>query len=729
MEQKFSVRNATDAATAWAATPVGILVRVEVLVTVSCTLLATLVFFGSGRRTSRSAAFRFLVWLVLMLCYPAVSYTIGLIQSGSFRNDLVVVWACFLLGCADGIFACSVDDSDQQSRTVLNQATQVIYVLLLLLSYIGSLPLQLKVLLLLLWVLNLAKLGMRLWSLLTAGRDRVLTADNWLISNYMAHDYVRSVSDFDPETMRGYRYVVAGHKDVEEGCAEYKLELTDDLVTVERLWQHDGYAGSLLTQKNKPSSSSSKLKDLCLSFALFKLLRRRLGGSNSPMIHERDDIRTLVFARNGLAGGDDHERMFRVIETELGFLFDFFYARYPSPKQSLIPETAIFVASMALSLSTLFCPAMLRYHNPKPGSSGGGMSFVTTSIDIWLARFVIALFLILELYQYMSLVLSDWHKVKMLCRYVRKPSWQGHPLMERLLWLMCRATLTTRYWSHSVGQYSLLHACLKSNRSCILARMPLHKWIKGVLTGMKTVSRRSLPVTVKRAIHRLLRSEWLSNLKYGDRTLQRNNMLQNFDWSTSRYPYGAVGSILVWHIATAICGAKQLEAAADHRPSTDSSSTDSHEVATTLSNYCTYLLYQAPELVTDKIYDARLLMEALQNKIQRFLKHKGCRYKDDMFDQLSRFQSGELDGGYEKTILADGIKLSYQIFDEMPDEAMRWNVLSEMWVELLLSVAPSDNVTAHIKKLATGGELVTQLWALLTHGGLIDKPKKPNYSS
>jgi hypothetical protein len=56
MVEQFSVGNVTRAATEWAASPVGRLVRVEVLVTVSCTLLATLVFLGSGRRTSRSAA-------------------------------------------------------------------------------------------------------------------------------------------------------------------------------------------------------------------------------------------------------------------------------------------------------------------------------------------------------------------------------------------------------------------------------------------------------------------------------------------------------------------------------------------------------------------------------------------------------------------------------------------------------------------------------------------------
>jgi hypothetical protein len=684
---------------------VGVLVSVEVLVSVSCALLAALVFVGTGRRTSRSAAFRFVVWLALMLCYPAVSYTIGLMQSGSFHNDLVVVWACFLLGCADGIFACSVDQSDQWARTVLNQATQVVYVLFLLAWYVASLELQLKILLLLLWALNVAKLGMRVWSLLSADCDRVLTADNWLVSKYMGDEDVRrSVWDFDPETMRGYKYAVTGEKDVKDGCVEYRREVTADLVTVDRVWTN---GGSLLSRDD---TFSSRLKDQCLSFALFKLLRRRLASGNP--LHERDDIRTLVFVRRGLAGGDDYERMFRVVEMELGFLFDFFYTRYPSPKQPLIPESATFVVAMAVGLSTLFSPALLHYHHKASIVRQHG-------IDIWLARCVIVLFLILETFQYLSLVLSDWHKVKMLCRYVHRPSWQGHPVLERLLWLMCRAAPRNKYWSNSVGQYSLLHACLQNERSC-LARIAFHKWIKGQLTRMRTVSRRSLPTSVKREIHLFLRSEWLSNLKYGDRILQRNNLLQDFDWSTSRYHYGAVGSILVWHLATAICDAK----AGGGRTAI----TDKRQAATTLSKYCAYLLFQEPDLVTEQVHDVRLLMEALQLRVQELLRKEGCRSKDDMFNKLSGFQPHELaEGGYEKSILDDGIKLGDQIPNDIPDEAVRWIVLAEMWVELLLSVAPSDNVTAHVEKLATGGELITHLWALLTHGGIIDKPKKPYY--
>uniref|UniRef100_A0A8I6Y8P2 DUF4220 domain-containing protein n=1 Tax=Hordeum vulgare subsp. vulgare TaxID=112509 RepID=A0A8I6Y8P2_HORVV len=427
--------------------------------------------------------------------------------------------------------------------------------------------------------------------------------------------------------------------------------------------------------------------------------------------------------------------MYRVVEVELGFLFDFFYTRYPQPKQSLIPETAILVSSVSLSLATLLSPALLHYNNRSMANSG----FVTTVLDIWLARFVIVLFVILELFQYMSLVLSDWHKVKMMCRYVRrcKPrasSWW--PVLERLPLLLCRATLTRSYWSNSVGQYSLLHACLDDERSW-LARVPMHRWIKDQLSRIRTVTRPNLPLSVKRAIHHFLRSEWLSYLKYGDRTLQRHAMMHDFDWCTSRYQHGAVGSILVWHIATTVyqrlSSSQQEEKQQQEKQQLDGN----REVAITLSNYCAYLLFQAPELVTDQmtdqIYERRRLTEALKLRVHQFIKRKGCRSKNDMFHKLAKYESREVPaeaGGYEEDILDDGIRLGYQIFEEMPGEdGARWKVLSEMWVELMLSIAPSDNAMVHVKKLATGGELITHVWALMTHAGIIHRPEKPCYDS
>jgi hypothetical protein len=250
---------------------------------------------------------------------------------------------------------------------------------------------------------------------------------------------------------------------------------------------------------------------------------------------------------------------------------------------------------------------------------------------------------------------------------------------------------------------------------------------------------------VKQAIHAFLRSEWLSNIKYGDRTLQRYDLLEDLDWATSRYAYGTTGSILIWHIATIVCDAQWLSkptaagGTSRARPVAGGRGSysilclprsskrqscpadDGHEVATTLSSYCAYLLFQAPELATDEVFQASLIMDLLHRKIKEYI--QGCRTMEDMFKKLSEFKPDCEKSADEEVILADGIKLSHQIQEKMEDEGLLWTVLAEMWVELLLTVTPSDDVTGHVKRLATGGELITHLWALLTHGGVIEKPQ------
>lgn len=168
--------------------------------------------------------------------------------------------------------------------------------------------------------------------------------------------------------------------------------------------------------------SSGNIKDLCLSFALFKQLLRRFTGCCYPTgTHE---------SHAGLTWNptwdveEVHEWKYRITEVELGFLFDFFYARHPSLHQTLIPETLVFSAVVTLSLSALFSPALLRYCIPDPEGEdalvGSSVAAVATAFDIWLT---IVLFVMVESFQYMTLLFSNWHKVSMACRYVRHPRW------------------------------------------------------------------------------------------------------------------------------------------------------------------------------------------------------------------------------------------------------------------------------------------------------------------
>ncbi|CAN6195514.1 unnamed protein product [Urochloa humidicola] len=678
-------------AKAWAASPVGRLARIEVLVTASCLLVAVLVLLGSGRRASRSTAFRLAVWCSLMLSYQAVSYTIGLMQSASFRNELVVVWGCFLLlllGCADGIAAYGLNDSDQQARTALNQGLQLVYVLLLLLSYVDALPLQLRVALILLWILSAAKLGVRLSNCLVASRHRALTVDTKLVADYMLREHELSGADYDAATMAGYRYAVLDGPDHQVG------------VTLDLVWQ---CKGRLLRSDD---SDTRRRKDLCLSFAMFRLLLRRVGGFQ---LHEACLNKTRDFVKVGLIGGDADEhcckRMYRVLEVELGFLFDFFYARYPSPDRSLLPDTLVFLAVLATSLFALFSPALLAYDDRRRTTANTApATAASTAFDMWLTRMVIILFTVLESFQYLSLVFSDWNKVKMLCRYVRDETWQRRPVVERLLRFMCHVRLAP-YWNNSVGQHCLLYACFETEHSRLL-RMPLPGCARGLLARSKTTHHRRLTAAVKLAIYRFLRSGGLTSIRNGDHTLAAHG-LRDDEQSAAR-------RILVWHVATTICDSRAGSTARD------AAVVEHHEVATTLSAYCAYLMSSAPELLRDNTYDTKQLFRAVQLRAQQRL--RGCKSRDDMYRRLSASFDQEGGDDAHDAILVRGKMLGDALHHKMSDPAARWKVLADLWVEMLLSAAPSPNVDAHVQKLATGGELITHLWALLTHAGIIDKP-------
>uniref|UniRef100_A0A0E0B3J6 DUF4220 domain-containing protein n=1 Tax=Oryza glumipatula TaxID=40148 RepID=A0A0E0B3J6_9ORYZ len=658
--------NVTQDSKQFAASSVGQLARIEGLVTLSCLLVVILVFSNSRRRHQSNGFLGFLVWAAFMFNYPVISYTIGLMQSSSVRNELFVVWACFLLlllGSADAMTAFSFNDTQQHARSMMNQALHIIYLLFLILYYKAQLRMNLKVPLFILWSLSVARLVLRINAYRTTSRDNGLIRENQIVFEYMKH------------------------------------KLLD---------------GSIVG-----SRGAARRRDLCLSFALFRLLRLRFGADHVGDLnfHSNNDLsRTLVVDRL-LSDDRDLDRAFRVVEAELGFLFDFFYARYPSLKDNLVFDLILYLLTMVTSLFTLFSSVLLHY---RPSTTAKVNIIIHSfNLDLFVTRLVVALYIFLESYQLLSLVLSDWHKVKLMCQYVLKVSWH-RARVDTPLKVLCHFNVS-RYWKNAINQYSLLD----NSGYLYRVKLLLSTLTLQLLDPWIMASSIVLPPQVKQAVLCALKDALKptnGKITDGRRWLHQNGILDrdlDYDlFSHKTYaPY-----ILVWHIATSICcyGESKFDMA-----QADAELRYHYEVATVLSGYCSYLVAFAPDLIPDGTYTSQLLSCRVLKDAHAYLAE--CRTTSDKYDKLMKLGR---DGWKEQEagcpLLYEGAVLALNLVDRKKDAEERWKVLAHFWANLLLYIAPSDRASAHASKLATGGELLTIVWALLNHAGVVNKLQENN---
>jgi hypothetical protein len=342
---------------------------------------------------------------------------------------------------------------------------------------------------------------------------------------------------------------------------------------------------------------------------------------------------------------------------------------------------------------------------------------------------VVPLFLLLvfvvtaELRDLAFYVCSNWTKVVLTCRLIlhsdnESLSMREFKLSAYLLGCRCRL-MKHHFWDERMGQCSVLPLHPGTTTPLALGRRLLH------LPDQKT----KLNSTVKVSIINALRSSRNDGgqLSSGRASLYRLSHQdgERFLWACNSKSTSDV--ILTWQIATNILEVRYPQS----RKQSSSSITSDRDrtVATQLSRYCIYLVTCYPELLPDNDAWSKSLYEDVKKDAEHALARPCCALTHRHLCMSSASTPGyqelvdllSANANSKHQVLNDGVKLGKQLVETIYNEEAVWKLLADFWSEMILYVAPSDNLKGHKESIARGGKLITLLWALLGHAGIISR--------
>ncbi|VAH54934.1 unnamed protein product [Triticum turgidum subsp. durum] len=487
---------------------------------------------------------------------------------------------------------------------------------------------------------------------------------------------------------------------------------TCGLVTLDKVWQLDDLRDLNLT---------SPLKDICLSFALSKLLRCRFARYTNAEI---GFTKASNFLRHMLLEDSDDERLLRLVESELSFLHDFYYSSLAiTYSKSWMPILSILISLSGIgsclvlvylqfaygnNTSTLiYCIYQCLYRTGELRGRGStvvadGQHFGNATFDLVQVAVLIALAVLAEIREIASYICSNWTKVALICRHINHPSLQKSPIIQKCIrHVLQRRCKILKHWEDKMNQCSILVLHPRTT--------PI-----GLLRRLKPGQKVKVPRDVKAAILNALRSYERSRdnnhmpslctrpqLKTGD------NLLWVVDGTK-----GIASTILVCHIATSIL---ELRSAGSCQPPSDHKTAAIH-----LSRYCAYLVANSPELLPEDDEWCKSLYKTVKKKAEHIL--AGMSRPEVEYQQLVELMSAS----QNHEVLKDGAKLGQELVELNQGETnMASELLASFWPEMMLYIAPSENIDGHSEAIARGGELITLIWALLAHLGIFSRAGDP----
>ncbi|ONM51242.1 hypothetical protein ZEAMMB73_Zm00001d018759 [Zea mays] len=652
--------------------PRATIVKVEGLVLAAAGLLLLQLFLGFYRRRWRSSVLSTVLRASSKLMEALIIYTLGAMQSSPIKNSSYPVWAAFLVMASAGTTA--VQDYDfcgsfynKYMEGGVDMIKYFFYWIMfgLLLdpnTYTFKTTLDLQRHLKNSRASSNCVMALFYFALFTKLCESIgLAAVGYKMqkSNLFFRPNPRKIrfgiqavetEEYDPQSMKGNGYAVC-----------YRPFGGGGLVTIDQVWYClDG-------------RSSACLKDLCLSYALFRqLIARRFFGLVVQRPKTIPEIKDHDFVFKKLLPSEEHfKRAFRIIEAELGFCYDYFFTKYYYTFAATNQLPVPFLQSLALAKITLILTVgvfavrnSLVLETPNP----------IIQVRISRADYIITLLLLVialtvELVHAAFYLASDWAQVSLATMYVKRYWYEISPsIFATVIAFLRRVTFSGQLMRNRMKQHSLMR------------------------NGIKQQDPVEVSDAVKRAVARSLISTYGGNDPTKDddavETSQWQDQMPFHTYSCELKGLSQLEVMLIWHIATEHCDISSGPA-----PTNRTTRDDDRGVAVHLSRYCAYLIGSVPELLPYHEADiAELALKVVGEPTEQ---------EDDA-----------------RNIFHKGIELGKQL--ERMADGDRWKALQDFWAKTTIHAAKSHYTTKqHMQHLESGGEFLTHIWALLAHAGIL----------
>ncbi|KAI5563185.1 hypothetical protein BDE02_15G099700 [Populus trichocarpa] len=398
----------------------------------------------------------------------------------------------------------------------------------------------------------------------------------------------------------------------------------------------------------------------------------------------------------------------KVVEVELGLIYDMLYTKAPL----IYSRAGIILRSISFLLTfTAFITFQVKIEKH---------AYSTIDFTITYLLFVAAIFL--EFYAILCLVFSDWTMIWLT---------DGGNALTSALYSLIRKLTRSERWSRSIAQYNLISSSIESKPPKGLEFLGIDEMMRQMNVNRKYMNgglqdfifghlqKNSLKIKEDfNFIDKNFRRKIIG--QRGDGVLEREGLLQDLKWSTTEVEFSR--SILVWHLATEICYCVDKDA--NNVPS-------EYETSRCLSEYMMYLLVMRPDTLSQGIGDEGYLhslrdLDSIISKDEAPTKSPATSREEVVDAILFYYESYVIDDirfqfrwKETKSAVAGGDRIAKQL--HLLGFKKRWEIIEEVWMEMLAYAAAHCPWKEHAQQLRRGGELLTHVCFLMLHLGLSEQ--------